>query len=145
VLTGPSPRGEQTSPRGEPEALEASETSEVATAVAPSLLDGSTSQLHGTAAAKPPKKRKCAADLACPVDVEPQVFADLLALRKAKKAPFTETVLKSSREQAHKAGMSLNDFMIIWCRRGSQGLEASWIKPDERPASGADNPFKGGI
>ena len=40
------------------------------------------------------------------------------------------------RDEAAKAGMSLEPFLKIWCRRGSQGLEASWLKPDERGAGG---------
>ena len=28
--------------------------------------------------------------------------------------------------------MTLEAFLKVWCRRGSQGMEASWLKPDER-------------
>jgi hypothetical protein len=28
--------------------------------------------------------------------------------------------------------MTIDSFLRAWCRRGSQGLEASWLKPDER-------------
>ena len=31
-----------------------------------------------------------------------------------------------------KAGISLNAFLTIWCARGSQGLQAEWLKPNER-------------
>jgi hypothetical protein len=44
----------------------------------------------------------------------------------------TETVLKSARKEAEKAGITLNAFLTIWCARGSQGLEASWLKSDEK-------------
>ena len=70
--------------------------------------------------------------IACPPDVDPQVWSDWQKLRKAKKAPVTETVLSSATAEAAKAGMSLEDFLKVWCARGSQGLEASWLKPDER-------------
>lgn len=66
-----------------------------------------------------------------PDDVEQQVWDDWLALRKAKSAPVTETVLKRAKEEAAKAGLSLDGFLIVWCARGSQGLEASWLKPGE--------------
>lgn len=69
---------------------------------------------------------------ACPEGVEPQTWADWLALRRAKKAPVTETVLKAARSEAAKAGVTLDRFIEIWCARGSQGLEASWLKPHER-------------
>jgi uncharacterized protein YdaU (DUF1376 family) len=70
--------------------------------------------------------------LECPEDVDPQTWADWQQLRKTKKAPVTATVLKGAREQAAIAGMTLTAFLAVWCRRGSQGLEASWLKPDER-------------
>jgi uncharacterized protein YdaU (DUF1376 family) len=79
-----------------------------------------------------PKKK--ATVVACPPDVGLQEWEDWLTLRKAKKAPVTETVLKSARAEAQKAGISLNAFITIWCARGSQGLEASWIKPEEKQA-----------
>ena len=30
------------------------------------------------------------------------------------------------------ADMTLEDFLALWCTRGSQGLQADWIKPEER-------------
>jgi uncharacterized protein YdaU (DUF1376 family) len=77
-------------------------------------------------------KKNTATKVACPSDVGEQVWDDWLALRKAKKAPVTETALKSARKEAEKAGISLNAFLTIWCARGSQGLEASWLKSDEK-------------
>jgi uncharacterized protein YdaU (DUF1376 family) len=77
-------------------------------------------------------KKNTATKVACPSDVGEQVWDDWLALRKAKKAPVTETALKSARREAEKAGISLNAFLTIWCARGSQGLEASWLKSDEK-------------
>jgi len=70
--------------------------------------------------------------VACPPDVGLQEWEDWLSLRKAKKAPVTETVLKSARKEAEKAGITLNAFLTIWCARGSQGLQADWLKPHER-------------
>lgn len=70
-----------------------------------------------------------------PDDVEPQTWNDFLKLRKAKRAPVTQTVVDEAKRECVKAGMPLENFLRIWCRRGSQGLEASWLKPDER-ASG---------
>ena len=71
----------------------------------------------------------------CPDDVEPQVWADWLALRKAKKAPASETVISQARSEAVKAGLTLAEFLRVWCIRGSQGLMAEWLKPDERGRS----------
>ena len=79
---------------------------------------------------KPSKER--ATKVACPPDVAQQVWNDWLQLRKAKKAPVTETVVNNAISEAGKAGISLNAFLSIWCARGSQGLQADWLKPDEK-------------
>ena len=71
----------------------------------------------------------------CPDDVEIQVWTDWLTLRKSKRAPVTLTVLDGARTEAGKAGMTLEAFLRVWCRRGSQGLEASWLKEHERTGS----------
>lgn len=67
-----------------------------------------------------------------PDDVCEQTWADWLALRKQKRAPVTPTVLESAIGEAKKAGMPLEQFLRIWCARGSQGLQADWLKPHER-------------
>jgi hypothetical protein len=67
-----------------------------------------------------------------PDDVDLQIWQDWKALRTKKRATVSDTVVKGARGQAAIAGVSLNDFLAIWCRRGSQGLEAAWLKPDER-------------
>lgn len=82
-----------------------------------------------------PRKRVATpaqSDIAKPDDVEPQTWADFLKLRKAKRAPVTQTVVDEAKRECAKAGMTLEGFLRVWCRRGSQGLEASWLKPDER-------------
>jgi hypothetical protein len=71
----------------------------------------------------------------CPPDVEQQIWDDWKQLRKAKKAPVTETVVNSARKEATKANMAFQDFLSVWCARGSQGLQADWLKPDERNLS----------
>lgn len=67
-----------------------------------------------------------------PVAVSEQVWSDWLQLRKSKRAPVTQTVLAGAVDEASKAGMTLEAFLAAWCRRGSQGLEAAWLKPEER-------------
>ena len=80
-------------------------------------------------------KKEKATGVACPPDVEQQVWDDWKQLRKAKKAPVTETVVNSARKEASKAGMSFSDFLTVWCARGSQGLQADWLKPEEKNLS----------
>lgn len=67
-----------------------------------------------------------------PQEVSEQTWADWITLRKAKKAPVTKTVLRQAGVEANKAGLSLEAFLGLWCARGSQGLEASWLKPEDR-------------
>jgi uncharacterized protein YdaU (DUF1376 family) len=74
---------------------------------------------------KPIKER--ATSVACPPDVNEQVWQDWLQLRKSKKASVTETVVKGARAEAAKLGWELEKFLIEWCTRGSQGLKAEWI------------------
>jgi len=79
--------------------------------------------------------KKKATSVACPSDVDQQIWDDWKQLRKAKKAPVTETVVSSARKEASKANMSFSDFLSVWCARGSQGLQAEWLKPEEKNLS----------
>jgi hypothetical protein len=67
-----------------------------------------------------------------PDDVAEQTWKDWLQHRKAKKAPVTETVVANARRESEKAGMPLDAFLQVWCLRGSQGLMADWLRPNER-------------
>jgi hypothetical protein len=80
-------------------------------------------------------KKERATSVACPPDVDQQIWDDWKQLRKAKKAPVTETVVSSARQEASKANMSFSDFLTVWCARGSQGLQAEWLKPEEKNLS----------
>jgi uncharacterized protein YdaU (DUF1376 family) len=94
-----------------------------------------TNQEPGNQGGEAPRKRSTPAAIECPADVDQQTWADWLALRKAKRAPVTETVVCGARSESVKAGMTLDAFLQVWCRRGSQGLEAGWLKPNERVAA----------
>lgn len=67
--------------------------------------------------------------IACPPDVSEQVWQDWLALRKAKKATVTQTVIDGAKKEADKLGWPLEKFLVEWCTRGSQGLKAEWVAP----------------
>lgn len=67
-----------------------------------------------------------------PSSIDSQVWADWLRLRESKRAPVTATVLDGARREAAAAKLSLEDFLRVWCFRGTQGLMADWIKPDDR-------------
>lgn len=78
--------------------------------------------------------RKESGSSACarPSDVTEQTWTDWTALRAKKRTTVSETVLIGARSEAALAGVTLERFLQIWCLRGSQGLEASWLKPNER-------------
>lgn len=89
-----------------------------------------------------PKKKSIAAAPPCPDDVSSQVWDDWLKLRKGKRAAVSETVINEARAEAVKAGLTLDRFMAVWCARGSQGLMADWLKPNERGSSTTTNTHK---
>lgn len=93
----------------------------------PSLRSGERTQARASAPMRPD-------------DVPEAVWGDWLQLRKAKKAPVTATVLEHATRESVKAGMPLADFLRVWCARGSQGLEADWLKPHERAGPGTRAP-----
>jgi uncharacterized protein YdaU (DUF1376 family) len=80
------------------------------------------------------RSRANAPKVAPPTDVDQQTWNDWVTLRKTKRASVTQTAIDQARIEAEKAGMTLEAFLKIWCARGSQGLSASWLKPDERTA-----------
>lgn len=81
---------------------------------------------------EPRKRSTPATEIAKPADVDQQTWTDWLALRKGKRAAVSETVLNGARGQSEKAGMTLDAFLQVWCLRGSQGLMADWLRPEER-------------
>jgi uncharacterized protein YdaU (DUF1376 family) len=87
-------------------------------------INQSTNQPKEKSAKAPPTPK--------PDDVELQVWTDWVQLRKAKRSTVSPTVIDEARAEAAKAGLSLERFLSIWCARGSQGLQAEWLKPNER-------------
>ena len=75
------------------------------------------------------RHKKNATVVVRPLDVSEQVWQDWLALRKAKKAAVTATVLLGARKEAIKLDWPLEKFLVEWCTRGSQGLKAEWVAP----------------
>ena len=69
-----------------------------------------------------------ATGVACPDFVDTQVWADFLSIRKAKKAPMTETALKGIEREAKKAGWSLEKAISECVTRGWQSFKADWVK-----------------
>lgn len=67
--------------------------------------------------------------------VSQQVVRDFKAIRKAKKAPITETAMAGIRREAEKAGLTLDSALALCCERGWSAFKADWVgvtqhKPD---------------
>jgi hypothetical protein len=80
--------------------------------------------------------------VAKPIDVDQQTWEDWTALRIKKRATVSQTVIDESRLECAKAGISLDRFLKIWCMRGSQGLQADWLKPKEINASSGETTYQ---
>jgi hypothetical protein len=82
----------------------------------------------GTSSSTPsaPKKRRAAAADA-PAGIDPQVWGDWLAVRKAKRAgPVTPTVVQALERQAALGGMSAEDAVRACVECGWQNFNAQW-------------------
>ena len=70
--------------------------------------------------------RKRPATAARPAEVPDGVWQDFQAIRKAKRAPLTDTALDGIRREAEKAGLGLADAIAYCCEAGWQGFNAGW-------------------
>jgi hypothetical protein len=59
--------------------------------------------------------------------VSEKIAHDFIALRKAKKAPVTETALSGIKREADKAGYSFERALQTCCERGWVGFKAEWV------------------
>jgi hypothetical protein len=100
------------------------------------------------------KRKNTGANAPTPAGVPDAVWADFLKIRKAKRAPITETALERIRTQAKLAGMTLGDALETCCARGWQGFEASWLQAgsmipgrgrSEQPSPGEDRDSKAAV
>lgn len=83
-------------------------------------------------------------DVGRPESVTEQTWTDFLAIRKAKRAPLTDTALKRIQSQADKGGRTLEQALSICCERGWQAYQADWDKGDA-PSSAAAQPWAGAV
>ena len=65
-----------------------------------------------------------------PENITEQTWKDFNAIRKAKKAPLTETALNRIQSEATKAGIDLETALQVCCERGWQGFKADWYARD---------------
>lgn len=115
-ITQPVPKNNPTETQREPDTKATQSQSQI-----PSLRSG-----------EKPRKRASPPDAPRPDDVAEQVWGDWVALRQKKKTTASNTAVEGAREEANKAGMTLEQFLRLWVMRGSQSLQADWLRPDER-------------
>lgn len=76
--------------------------------------------------------------------VAEQTATDWLALRQARKAPVSRTVMDALKREADKAGMTLDATLALCCARGWQGFRAEWVtQPLGQPHGKASTMKKG--
>ena len=71
--------------------------------------------------------------------VDEQIARDWLAVRKAKRAPMTDTALDELKLEAGKAGITVSEAVAICAKRSWQGFKASWNWREELPTPLASN------
>ena len=85
----------------------------------------------------PPARRRTRPPAAppCPPDVDAQLWADWLAVRRAKRAPLTATALAGVQREADKAGITLVEALRCCVEAGWQGFRAEWFARLNAPAA----------
>ncbi|QMV33395.1 hypothetical protein F1_00032 [Ralstonia phage Heva] len=63
--------------------------------------------------------------------VPKQTAEDFLKIRKAKRAPLTQTALDAIRREAEAAAFSMAQAIETCCSRGWQGFKAEWVERDQ--------------
>lgn len=66
--------------------------------------------------------------------VDEETAVEFLALRTKKRAPLTPKAWEGIKDEAGKAGWSLQDAIAKCLARGWQGFEAAWVKSEFQPA-----------
>ena len=82
---------------------------------------------------KPTRKRAAIR----PSAVSEQVWNDFMEIRKAKRAPMTDTALEGIEREAGKAGLTLQAALEMSCARGWQGFQAGWVNGSKPHADAA--------
>ncbi len=76
------------------------------------------------------KKNKNKSSLT-PDGVSDSVWQDFKKLRKAKKAAITDTAMAGIQREADKAGMTLQQALVMCCERGWAGFKAVWVTTEQ--------------
>jgi len=77
------------------------------------------------------KKEKKATYVACPPDVDEQVWNDWLVIRKKKNAPLTSTAWNLMINEVNKAGWPIEKAIQECCLRTWSSFKADWVNKDQ--------------
>lgn len=107
------------------------QTGAIAVAPKPSVKQPSVKQPSKKPSDKAPSRSMHipASDLVA-LGVSHQVADDFLTIRKSCKAPLTKTALEGIRNQAEKAGLTLDAALRICAERGWRSFKAEWHQGD---------------
>ena len=85
----------------------------------------------------PPARRRTRPPAAppCPPDVDAQLWADWLTVRRAKRAPLTATALAGVQREADKAAITLAEALRCCVESGWVGFKAEWFARLNAPAA----------
>jgi hypothetical protein len=75
-------------------------------------------------------------------DVDQTVWQDFVTLRKCKKSPLTKTAMDGIRDQANKAGMTVDAVLRMCCERGWVGFKAEWVAEKTRSSAAQAESFR---
>lgn len=110
--------------RGIEQTIHTKEQTNSVSASAPTTLPANPSP---AAKIKTDPKPAKPAGIAQPDGVCPQVWADFLQVRKAKRSPLTATALAGIEREAAKAGIGLQQALEVCCESGWAGFKADWF------------------
>ena len=81
------------------------------------------------------RPRSSASPPPCPEDVDAQLWADWLTVRRAKRAPLTATALAGVQREANKAAITLAEALRCCVESGWVGFKAEWFARLNAPAA----------
>ncbi|WP_216661167.1 hypothetical protein [Ralstonia sp. 3N] len=73
--------------------------------------------------------------------VDEETAVEFLALRAKKRAPLTPKAWEGIKDEAEKAGWSLQDAIAKCLARGWQGFEAAWVQSEAKPQAQRSPPL----
>ena len=107
---------------------------------APSIVGAMPEQCSADSTSPSPSSSKKIKNIVeIPIGVTDAVWRDFVSLRKAKKAPISQSALDGIDREAKKAGISLQAALEMCCMRGWTGFKSEWLAEKVTAAQKAQN------